>query len=127
VTENLWPTDFGTIPQKTPVAILREQAQALGERTGNLVVGRVESEGRGVNKFRHAFSLYCAPLGFVVPLFHVVHEIMLYPVDVYIEGEDPTTHLRAQTPEELTTRLKEIFFREKTKQIIASLIAQSKE
>ncbi len=43
MTENLWPVDFGEVKTKTPVWLLQEQANALGQRTTNIVVGRVDS------------------------------------------------------------------------------------
>ena len=44
-TTSLWPDDFGTIAVPSPVAILRQQAVALGAKTGNIVVGRVYTQG----------------------------------------------------------------------------------
>ena len=123
--QNLWPTDFGEVTQKTPVSILREQGMALGERTANIVVGRVESgEGGTKDRFRHLFHLYCAPLGYRLPLLDVEHDIELYPVSIAVQGQQS---VRADTPEQFTARLKEIFAQEKVKKMIASLMAQSKE
>jgi hypothetical protein len=65
MTENLWPTDFGTLAQKTPISILREQALGLGERTSNIVIGRVASRPEPPEKFAHILSLYLSPLGWV--------------------------------------------------------------
>jgi hypothetical protein len=125
--ENLWPTEFGEIGLKTPVSILREQAQGLGSRTANVVVGRVQSVGSsGPGRFRYVLYLYSAPLAYSMPLLYVEHGIGLYPVDIGVDG-DPNARAPANSPEELIDCLKEIFSREKTKKTIASLIAQSKE
>lgn len=59
--ENLWPTDFGEVAQKTPVAILREQANALGDRTANIVVGKVSMSLRP-SMVALFMSLTCIPL-----------------------------------------------------------------
>jgi hypothetical protein len=126
MADNLWPMDFGELPPNTPVAILREQARGLGARTGNIVVGRVQTVGGGVGKFRHAFNLYCAPLGYAIDLFYVDHGIDLYPTEIHVLGEEGQP-LRAETAEQFTSQLKDVFSREKTKRTIASLIAQSRQ
>jgi hypothetical protein len=41
--ENLWPADVGTSTIVPPLAILRRQAVALGERTQGLLEGQVET------------------------------------------------------------------------------------
>ncbi len=125
MSENLWPADFGEIVLRTPVSILREQALALGQRTSNIVVGRVFPAGAPAGRFRHAFALVCAPLGYQATFLYVEHGIELYPVDIFVEGEEGPP-IRSDTPEDFAARLKEIFAREKTKRTIASLIAQSR-
>ncbi len=125
VSENLWPTDFGVIAERTPVAILREQAQALGERTSNIVVGRVQTTGDGSTRIYHQLNLYCGPLGFQMPFLAVDHDINLYPARIIVAGEGGIIPVGNEA--ELTEHLKEIFSREKSKKVIASLIAQSKQ
>ena len=125
MSDNLWPTDFGETDKKTPVGILREQAQALGTRTANIVVGRVTTETY-MGKFRHSFHLWCSPLGFETPLFHIVHGMDLYPVEIFLHPE-PRGFASASNQEEFTNRLKEIFSREETKKTIGVLLAQSKQ
>jgi hypothetical protein len=124
--ENLWPTDFGEVAQKTPVAILREQANALGDRTANIVVGKVSMSPQTFNGgFVYEFDLYSAPLGYSEGLLTITHGIELYPVRIRpLDGGDDVV---ATTPDEFAARLKDLFSREKTKKTIASLIAQSKE
>jgi hypothetical protein len=121
--ENLWPTDFGEVAQKTPVAILREQGQALGERTANVVVGSVSPRRADNDEFEYDFNLYSAPLGYNTWLFRIQHGIDLYPVRIVLPNEQHD----ATTPEEFTAQLRNLFARDKTKKTIASLIAQSKE
>lgn len=127
--ENLWPTDFGELAERTPVAILREQAQALGQRTANIVVGRVSSGSAGPGgNFIHHLSLYSSPLGYSTELLWIDHGIDLYPVQIRVPGDPNTnTPIVAANPSEFAAQLKDVFSREKTKKTIASLIAQSKE
>jgi len=121
--ENLWPEVFEAISTKTPLAILREQAALLGQRTANIVVGRVHSVGAGSGKFRHIFNLYCASLAYQTELLWVENDLNLYPAEIFLD--DHNNPVRADTPETFSARLKVIFAREETKKMITSLIAQS--
>jgi hypothetical protein len=128
MSQDLWPPEFGNVKEKTPVAILREQGQALGERMKNIVVGRVETRAAGEKeqKLQHLFYVYCAPLSFRTLLLYVIHDIGLYPVEIFVTDEErPPLH--AKDAEEFAARLKEIFAREKTKKLVASLYAQGNE
>ena len=126
--QNLWPTDFPKTDVLTPVAILRQQGAALGERTKNIVVGRVVTMP-SENGFAHTFKLYCSPLGYSRDLFVVQHDDEpLYPVKIKYLPEPAAKGfktLTADTPEEFSERLREIFTKDKTKNIVASLLAQS--
>src|SRR5262249_29484783 len=126
MTDDLWPASFGDIDKKTPVGILREQAQALGAKTANIVNGRIMTFATVDGKVRHVFSLFCGPLAYSANLFHIDHGVELYPVEFFLEGEAGPSAI-AGTQEEFVLRLKDIFSRDKTKKIIASLIAQSKQ
>jgi hypothetical protein len=123
---SLWPESFGEVALLTPVAILREQGVALGEQTKNIVVGRVHTAGEE-QQFYQNFELYCAPLGYRVHLLQVRHTIDLYPATIFVTGEAPDASLSASTPDEFKEKLKEVFARPKTKKIITSLLAQSKD
>ena len=81
----------------------------LGERTSNIVIGRVASRPEPPEKFAHILSLYLSPLGYSTELLAVYHGIDLYPVVMQVFG-DPNL-INVASPEEFTTRLKEIFSR----------------
>ena len=125
MSDNLWPADFDVVLDKTPISILREQALALGARTANVVVGKVQMVMPPPGKFRLAFNLYCAPLGYQMTLFVVEHEVALYPA--IISGDGMPDQFHANDPDEFTASLKKVFSQDRTKKIIASLIAQSKQ
>jgi hypothetical protein len=46
-TADFWPDDIGQSDLRTPLALLREQAVALGEKTKNVVTAAVESSSDG--------------------------------------------------------------------------------
>jgi hypothetical protein len=121
---SLWPPEFDEIPVQTPVAILRQQASALGQKTQNIVVGRVSTYAAGEG-FHHPFHLYCAPLGYQVELLAVDHGIDLYPARIHVTGE--SGELVAANPEEFALMLRQVFASQRTKKIIGSLLAQSKQ
>ena len=124
MAENLWPENFGELNVTTPVAILRENATGLGDRTKNIVVASVQPGSPSApDKFRYLLYLRSGMLNYQMPLLYIEHGIELYPVEIRVEG---VPDVQATNPEELLTRLKEIFSSEKTKKTIASLIAQAK-
>ncbi len=122
---SLWPADFGEIPVQTPVAILRQQGLALGQQTQNIVVGRVNTTSTG-DGFRHVFQLYCSPLVYWTELLVVDHGIDLYPAIIRVSGE-ASPPIEAATPEDFSEKLRQVFASQRTKKIIGSLLAQSKQ
>lgn len=122
---DLWPPDFGALTLLTPVAILRQQGAALGEHTKNIVRGIVETDGVDGN-FVQKFHLYCSPLGYKTLLLDVRHGIELYPAEVLVYGEQ-LKPIQVSDADALMNTLRDIFARPKTKNIIASLLAQSQQ
>jgi hypothetical protein len=53
--ESFWPTDFGVATEVTPLTILKEQAGFLGQRTKNLIEGRVQTKVEDKLELRHSF------------------------------------------------------------------------
>src|SRR5579863_7944791 len=99
-------TDFWgeivAVDVRTPVAILREQAAALGTKTKNLVEATVYTESyRGA--FRHLFNLVVPGLdNYTYNLLTIEHGISLYPVTVV--GRD----FRFETEPEFTEWLRSV-------------------
>jgi hypothetical protein len=123
VTKDLWPEKFADLPVVTPVAILKAQGQILGQKTANVVLGRVYTQRAEANNFRHVFHLYCPPLGYETELLQAVHGIKLYPVRVTAttSGIDAT----AINAEEFSQVLSRVFASGNTRDTIESLLAQS--
>ena len=134
---DLWPKDISEISIKSPVAILREQASLLGQKTKGLVTAEVKSVsfntvdyepsliGETDEVFTYGFFISAPSLNYASRLFVIMHGINLYPVtvipdiDVIAEGD-----VTATSEEEFLEILKIFLGSEKTKQIISSLLAQ---
>ena len=121
VLENLWPSDFGSPNVVPPVVILRQQATALEENTGRVLRGKVEAIQTDDLSIYYNFYIVAPSLNnYAYNLFWLSHPIdALYPV--LLDGREP----QLNSPEELKAALKEIFFREKTRNIVQALLAQS--
>lgn len=130
---DLWPDDLIGEPTRTPVAILRRQAQALGGKTHNFVTGDVESRVTGGGQqFEHTFVLSAPLLGYHVPLLRVTHGIHSFPSTVaesdlikVARNADKFWSRRTEKESELLDALKEFFAVEQVKNVIQSLINQS--
>jgi hypothetical protein len=154
---DLWPTDLldqvDTI--RTPLAILREQAELLGKKSNNLVEAKVKTnqkkpemyvvptldipsitafnmlKGKTVNPDREAAETNAT----LVQSFYLVASVLNYQYQLFyvthpIQCYPLTVYfenqtMRAESEEEFITILKGIFASEKTKRIIEALIAQS--
>lgn len=79
---DLWP-EFDRIDRiRTPVSILVEQASLLGEKTNNVVQGKVVSSTTKSSTFLHRFRIVSPSLeGYSYNLFSVQHEIEIYPAE----------------------------------------------
>ena len=89
-TQDLWPTDIATTELRSPVAILREQATLLADKTEGLLVGNVRT-GTAGEQLRHTFVLVAPALShYTFDLFSFTHGPSLYPVKaVNQENEVP--------------------------------------
>lgn len=119
---SLWPDDIGQSDLVTPVAIMREQAGLLGEKTRNLVTAEVMSSSEQ-GFIYHNFSLEARALSYRFQLFRVVHQIALYPLTVTSGGKS----WKCATEAEFRQVLGEILGSDETKTIVKALIAQSRE
>lgn len=125
---SLWPEEFGTMTEVPPVAILREQAALLGEKTRNIVEARVRTTTAGEGRFVHGFELVAPILDdYIYPLFSVSHDIRLYPLTLEVFGpERSSTSTRVASQEELVSCLRDVFAAPHTRAVMQALITQSK-
>ena len=133
--EDLWPDDIKAVTKiKAPVAILREQAALLGNKTDNIVTAEVSSyepSGLKANQFYYVFYMEAPVLGgYRYNLFTISHDIELYPVYFTVEESimkkaSDGEAIKANSEEEFIGILKKIFDSDKTKGVIGAIFTQS--
>ena len=122
---DLWPTEFGVTDENMPVAILKEQASLLHEKTGWSLEGKVSTHVEG-KSFEHYFYIVAPALdNYHYRLFKVKHEIEPFPLWIYSEALPNPEH-EAGTSDEFIQALKAIFASEKTRKLVVTLLAQIK-
>ena len=118
---DLWPPEVGTTTIVPPLAILRRQAAILGERTQNLLEGKVETLAEG-DQFWQWFYIVAPSLDYKYLLFEVKHDVVGYPVTYFVN----TIPFQLRSPEEFVGWLKETLNSDQTKRVVGSLLAQVK-
>jgi len=130
---DVWPANLTGPVTVNPVAVLRRQAEALGEKTHNFVIGEVETTPvASGTMFEHSFVLVAPFLRFRFPLLRVTHRIQPYPATV---AETDLTkpidakfwNTTAQDEKELLTALEEFFATDRVVSLVRSLITQSND
>jgi len=132
IAEDLWPADLAKEKVQTPVSILRAQAGHLGQKTSNLVEGRVDTLARE-GRIYHRFLLVAPALdNYSYELFRISHEATMYPI---IVEEDPQTqitpNLRIDQRKKLSSEeafvewLRGALSSQQTKRVVESLVSQS--
>ena len=138
---DLWPEIITTEKIKAPVAILREQASLLGQKTKNLVTAEVEKPRKYNERFNYSFELVAPTLdNYHYRLFTVEHDISLYPLHLYIDqdiaeelknqtsldfDEEGTPFVSAENEDELMKQLRIVFSSKRTMHLVKALLAQA--
>jgi len=122
--KNLW----GDIPEspaiRPPVAILKEQGDLLETLTKGLLEGRVLREQDAFSRTVLRFAIVAPALNnYTFVLLQVVHDIELYPANLKSIVES-LTFPTCTNEDEFLNGLSTIFQSEKTKRVIAGLLAQ---
>jgi hypothetical protein len=82
---DLWPEEISLENSRSPVGILREQAEFLGLRTKNIVTAEVTLSPKLKNLFEgndflHSFYIVAPALGgYKYRLFTIINELVFYP------------------------------------------------
>jgi len=141
--EDLWPENLVSAKERMPVEILRDQAVLLGQKTRNLLEGRVKriepSDMVGLGDFAWAFSIVSPALGnYSYRLFAIRYGADVYPVTFDVEEvitqELPTwapklskgnnRTLLAHSEAEFIEVVRAILGSERTRKLIAAILAQ---
>jgi hypothetical protein len=89
IAEYLWPSDIAKDKVQTPVSILRAQAAHLGQKTSNLVEGRVDTLARE-DRIYHRSKLVAPALdNYSYELFRISQPATMYPIQVEDEPRVP--------------------------------------
>lgn len=125
--------------ERTPLAILREQAALLGTKTKNLVEATVDTSVTPDGQFVHRFTLVVPALSsYRFELFRIEHGVAIYPITVALEVPSaqlsrgpvnllvpPSLSPHLQTEQEFVDWLHRKLSSAETKRIIANLLAQA--
>jgi len=126
IIPSLWPPDLAPTVERTPLAILKEQASQLGAATKNLLEGQVVTQvfGQGNDRrLRHWFNIVAPSLDrYTYQLFVVSHKLELYPLDVNLVSGRGITTLNSET--EFIAYLRQVFASDETRRVIGALLAQ---
>lgn len=92
---DLWPADMlldERLDTETPRAILLAQSALLGQKTGNLIEGYVDTAGMPDDRLRHDFYITAPCFSYKKKLFSVIQDPMKsFPVsfhDFFCESSD---------------------------------------
>jgi len=126
MSESLW----GKLPTgenlRTPIFVLREQAEILTKATEGVLVGRVQSQQRTEVSLLHQLQIVAPALNqYVYTVLAVSHSVMVYPASVTDLGKNLTRTARDE--DELKLLMKDILTLEPVRKAIAGLMAQSRD
>lgn len=125
-TADLWPADIAGPPAvQPPVAILRQQAGLLGQKTGNAVYASVDSYVAG-GELIHVFHVNVSYLSYRAEFFRVLHAVtQSYPLR--FEGRMVSESLqkkRANDQDEFAEMLRQVLASPQCVEAIRTLVAQ---
>ena len=129
---DLWPPDVFVPAAVTPIAILRQQGESLGDHTHNFVHGEVETTSDDEGKrFTHTLYLVAPFLRYRKPLLRVTGGLQPYPATAV--ETDLTKHgdrywsAQAITELELQERIREFFNQDRVKEVLRAVINMSND
>lgn len=119
--EDLWGDMPAVESLRTPLVILKEQAELLQEKTDGLLVGHIKPHENNL-QFRYDFAIIAPTLNnYLYDMLIIIHEIGFYPVTIH----DPQRHMSPKecaNEEEYKQGLRDFFTSENTKNVISKLI-----
>ena len=125
IIENLWPEFELEILTLSPKRILLEQASFLMQATKNILEADVTTFSHNNGEIDHNFFLIAPQLdGYRYNLLFIRQNgLMMYPCTLFFKNQG----FLIETEGILLQELKRIFSEQHTKNIVSSLLAQSKD
>ncbi len=119
--EDLW----GALPKveslRTPLVILKEQAELLQEKTEGLLVGNISQQQSGTQFVYHLSIIAPTLNNYTYELLIIIHDIGFYPLQLKdSQGNGPFNNFPDE--EAYKQGLREIFSSEKNKAVISKLL-----
>ena len=123
-TQNLW----GELPTvehaRTPLSILREQANLLGQLTDRLLEGEIVVNSSSVEQLEAHLNIVAPTLGgYSVTILILRYGLDMYPVQIQHALEE-SVRISAKDEESLLNALKRIFTSASVQKVIKSLLMQ---
>jgi hypothetical protein len=81
--ENFWGTDFPEVGESTPVVLLRQQAELLGELTDGKVSGVVKKADLGGTTYASMYLAVPAMGDYQFKLLSLAHPVVANPADPF--------------------------------------------
>ena len=135
---SFWPSDLSLFQERTPVSIMKEQAQILVKNTNYKLRGQVSTHSDEEGEIFHTFYVVVPALGnYRYELFAVSHGALAYPVKIIsspkAENEpnerprDAVNRMKKTlaTEDDFVAWLKTILGSKETRRLLASLLAQA--
>ena len=128
---DFWPAEIVETTAKPPVAILKEQAAFLGQKTRNVVIASVSAAPQN-EWIQYSFVIEAPALGgYKYRLFTMRQDLIrLYPLHVTAEleaesGQVLNRSFKIENEEQLLGHLKKILTNPRTLKAVQSMLAQS--
>lgn len=119
--EDLWGDMPDVETLKTPLLILKEQAELLQEKTKGMLVGQIVASQNGQN-FTYTFSIVAPTLNnYTYRVLMVSHALGFYPAVVY-DSQKNNIAISCENEEEYKKCLSGLFSSEKNKAAISKLL-----
>lgn len=128
-TVDLWPENIQFVREKfkAPVAVLREQAALLGQRTLNIVTAEVSHHRRDTAAFTFFFYIVGPAISFYRwRLLIMSHNVPQYPLTLEVApgvlAPQQSVVLSIKSHDEFLTALRRVFSADKTLRVIRSIL-----
>lgn len=120
--EDLW----GDLPKveklRTPLVILKEQAELISDKTEGLLVGEISQQQQSADAFQYLFKLIAPTLNnYSYSVLSIKHNIGFYPLNI-LDMQGGERWLVCSDENDYKEHLRIIFTAEKTQAVVSKLL-----